>query len=113
MKYTIVENENKIILNVELDPYRTKGDSKNFREQFNSQKAIQIIKENNHVGFILESQSSTFLDNKFNPSKGTFVFVQQNISEKPLHNNDVDNNQTPVLKSSKRRRRKTAINTDK
>jgi len=111
MKYVITENEDKIILNVELDPYRNKGEAKNFREQFSSKKAIDIIKENNHVGFILESQSDTLLDNKFNLSKGTFIFVRQSTLEKPLYNNNVDNNKTPVLKSSKRRRQKTAINT--
>lgn len=107
MKYNIKENNNKIILEVELSPYRKKGNVT--RQQFDLKRAFEIIKENNYLGYTLEKDNQVILDNKFRQMKGTYTFVKENI----FKNNKVDNLEEPVLKSSKRRRRKTAINTDK
>jgi hypothetical protein len=106
MKYKITEQGNKLILKVEIPPYRKK--EKISRHHFGIERALEIIGENNYIGYIPENNKQTPLDNKFNVTKGDFVFVKKIT----LVNNNVDNQSESVLKSSKRRRRKSTNNTD-
>ena len=108
MKYNIQEEGNKLILEVELSPYRT-GD-KRVRSLFNSQNATEIIIENNYRGYTLYKKPQD-LDNKFTSTKGTYIFVKEAENKKTLKNN-IDTSVKPVLKSSKRRRQKNVTSTD-
>ena len=54
MKYNIQEKDNKLILEVELSPYRS-GHTRG-RELFNQENALKIIEENNHQGYSLYSK---------------------------------------------------------
>jgi len=108
MKYDLQEEGDKLILKIELSPYTSGGNRK--RETFNSDNAMKIINENSYKGYTLIEESPN-LDNKFNPTQGVYVFLKQSRNQEKLKNN-LDNKEQSVLKSSKRRRRKTAINTD-
>ena len=108
MKYNLQEEGDKLILKVELSPYISGGNRR--RETFNSDNALKIINENSYKGYTLIEGSSN-LDNKFNPIQGTYVFLKQSHNQEKLKNN-LDTKEPSVLKSSKRRRRKNAINTD-
>jgi hypothetical protein len=105
MKYNIKENNNKVILEVELLPYRKKGNVT--RQHFDFKKASEVIKENNYLGYTLDKDNQVILDNKFRQMKGTYTFTKENVFKE----NNVDNIEEPVLKSSKRRRRKSINNT--
>jgi hypothetical protein len=107
MKYNIQEEGNKLILEVELSPYRT-GD-KRVRRLFNSKNAVDIIAENNYRGYTLYKEPQD-LDNKFTSIKGTYIFVKETENKKTFKNN-IDTSTQPVLKSSKRRRQKNATST--
>ena len=110
MKYNIVEEKNKIILNVKLAPYRIRGETK--REQFSLSNAISTIEENKYTGYTPLSHPLQDLDNKFTTTEGPYIFNKLQISEKPLQNNNVDKADNPVLRSRKRKRRKSTDNTD-
>jgi len=109
MKYNIKEEGNKLILDIELSPY--KSGEKRVRSLFDSKNAMAIIIENNYRGYTLH-QKPQDLDNKFTSTKGTYIFVKEKHNKEILKNN-VDTPIEPVLKSSKRRRAKNATSTDK
>jgi|21_taG_2_1085346.scaffolds.fasta_scaffold285167_2 hypothetical protein len=103
MKYNIVKESGQIKLIVQLAPYRSKGET--WREQFTSQDAHSIIKEENYIGYNLLSKPPQDLDNKFTSPQGVYIFVKEKKASKPLVNKSVDTEPKPVLQSSKRRKK--------
>ncbi len=103
MKYDIVKETEQIKLTVQLAPYHSKG--KTWREQFTTQDAHSIIKEENYIGYNLLSKPPHDLDNKFTSPQGVYIFVKEKKTRKPLVNKSVDTETKPVLQYSKRRKK--------
>ena len=108
MNINLENDGDKIVVKVTLSPYR--NDRRNpatLREIFDYNNAYKILKEEGHVGYTLQKESSTQrLDNKFTSTSGVFVFakekkqVTKKKQSKKINNFNLDSLEKDVIEST-------------